>query len=234
MPAIAGKPVESVEELKEYYDHRYREDPIADDEEHYAWMLDLVRPIRNARLLDVACGQGALLKLAADAGLQVAGIDVSSVAAQKAREVCPSGLIVTGDGEHLPWPDGTFDYVFNRGSLEHFIDPAKGSREMARVLKADGRVCITLPNIFPLYDILHTLRTGHGPGVNQQLERFAAVNDWRDFLEENGFKIEQVKRFDGRSFSWKQSVIRFLTPFRMAYHFVYIGSKQPAVGRSGN
>jgi SAM-dependent methyltransferase len=226
MARISGKPIASVDDLRVYYDSRYCEDPIGDEEKHYSWMLNLVRPVRGASLLDVACGQGMLLKVAADAGLNVAGIDVSPVAVEKAHALCPSGSAVVGDAEHLPWPDQSFDYVFNRGSLEHFLDPAQGVREMARVLKDDGLVCVMLPNVFSLYDILHTLRTGYGPGVNQILERFGAVNDWRDFLEENGLRVRQIERFNGRSFSWKQTVVRYMTPFRLAYNFVYVCSKQ--------
>jgi SAM-dependent methyltransferase len=231
MSAIPEQRIESVDDLREYYDRRYREDPIGDHEKHYSWMLNLVRPVRNARLLDVACGQGAMLKVATDAGLQVAGIDVSPVATERARVMCPSGSIITGDAEHLPWPDRTFDYVFNRGSLEHFLDPAQGAREMARVAKEDGKICVMLPNFFFLYDILHALRTGYGRGVDQALERFAGVNDWRDFLEENGLAVLRIKRFDGRTFSWKQAVVKYFTPFRLAFHFVYICSPKPGASR---
>jgi SAM-dependent methyltransferase len=226
MPRIPGKPIGSVHTLQEYYDDRYCEDPIGDEEKHYAWMLNLVCPVPNARLLDVACGQGTLLRLAHVAGLQAAGIDVSPVATKKAREACPCGSIVTGDAEHLPWPDQTFDYVFNRGSLEHFLDPAQGAREMARVLRPRGKACVMLPNVFWLYEILHTLRTGYGRGVDQVLERFGAVNDWRDFLRDNGLLVQKIVRFDGKIFTWKQAFIRYVTPFRLAYHFVYICSKK--------
>jgi demethylmenaquinone methyltransferase / 2-methoxy-6-polyprenyl-1,4-benzoquinol methylase len=225
MPRIAGKPIDSTDALRQYYDTRYKQLPIGDEEKHYSWMLKLVEPTPGAHLLDVACGQGALLKLAAAAGMQIAGIDVSPVAVEKAREACPYGSIVVGDAEHLPWPDQTFDYVFNRGSLEHFVDPAQGAREMARVLKPSGKACVMLPNAFWLYEILHTLRTGYGRGVDQVLERFGAVNDWRDFLQDNGLLVEATLRFDGKMFSWKQAIVKYFTPFRLAYHFVYICSR---------
>lgn len=46
-------------------------------------------------------------------------------------------------GDQLPAPDGTFDGVFANMYLHHAPDPAKTLKELTRVLKPKGVLCIT-------------------------------------------------------------------------------------------
>src|SRR5690242_10826958 len=69
----------------------------------------------GARLLDVGCGAGQLALIAARAGLQVTGCDISPNWLESARQrAAEEGLNATfeeGDAEDLPYPDGGFDAV---------------------------------------------------------------------------------------------------------------------------
>jgi len=63
------------------------------------------------RLLDVACGSGLALELAAIRGAAVSGIDASSRLAAIARDRVPGADVRVGDMAALPWDDDCFDVV---------------------------------------------------------------------------------------------------------------------------
>lgn len=176
-------------------------------------------------MLDVACGRGRFLKLAREASLEVWGIDIADVALAQAESNVDASRLLLADGEHLPFRDNTFDYVTNLGSLEHFLSPEDGAREMARVVKRNGVVCVLLPNLYPLFEILHVLKTGYGRPRNQDLERFRAVNDWRDLLQENGLGVFQIHRNNGFGWDIKRIWLRPFVPFRLSENFAYLCRK---------
>ena len=117
----------------------------------YRWILRLLHPKPGRRLLDVACGEGSLPRLATLAGLEAHGLDLSEVAIRIAVRETPAALVVS-DGERLPYADASFDYVTSIGSLEHYLHPPQGVKEIARVLAPDGLALVLLPNTFGLLD----------------------------------------------------------------------------------
>ena len=93
----------------------------------------------------VACG--GLLRLALAGDLRAYGLDFADRAVLEAKTT-GAGLAVA-DAEHLPYAEGSFDYVTNIGSVEHYLHPDQALREMARVLKRSGLACILLPPFGP-------------------------------------------------------------------------------------
>jgi SAM-dependent methyltransferase len=156
------------------------------------WVLDLLNMEAGRSLLDVACGPGTLLARAKSRGLEVAGVDVSTVAVEAARRRLPGVDIRVGRGEDLPYGDETFDYVTCIGSLEHFPEPEAGAAEIRRVLRHDGRALIYVPNLFFLGHVYLGIRRGIQPseGHQQFSERFLTSQGWRDLLERSGLQVE--------------------------------------------
>jgi ubiquinone/menaquinone biosynthesis C-methylase UbiE len=60
------------------------------------------------RLLDVGCGAGLAVALAAKRGATVAGLDAAEGLVAVARRRTPDADIRLGDLEQLPFPDATF------------------------------------------------------------------------------------------------------------------------------
>lgn len=107
--------------------------------------LALARASAGDRLLDVAAGPGTLA-LRAALYADVSTIDFSPEMVTRLRaNAAAQGFDVdarVGDGQALPWADGTFDVTFSMFGLIFFPDPAKGLAEMARVTRPGGRVTV--------------------------------------------------------------------------------------------
>lgn len=163
----------------------------------WEWLLGVVDARPGMRLLDVACGEGQLVRLALRRGIEAHGVDLSEVALAKARREAPSAVLSTANGETLPYPDEAFDRVTNMGSLEHYEDPVRGAAEMARVVKTDGRVCLHVPNTFGLrWNVLYAWRHGDVHDDGQPIQRYGTRAQWTRVLEAGGLAVERVLGYD--------------------------------------
>ena len=113
-------------------------------------------PAPGSRIVDVACGPGTLSVLAAQAGHQLDALDFSRPMITKLTErMMALGVRAikshVGDGQALPFPDGTFDAGFSMFGLMFFPDRAKGFAELRRVLRLKRRelerVSAALPGV---------------------------------------------------------------------------------------
>src|SRR5207237_4275493 len=95
---------------------------------------------RTTRLLDVGCASGLALRLAADRGADVTGLDASEGLLAHARQRVPGAPLVQGEIEDLPFPDSSFDIVTGFNSFQYAARPASALAEAARVLAPGGRV----------------------------------------------------------------------------------------------
>ena len=94
------------------------------------------------RVLDVGCGTGVDLVRFARGGAVATGVDIADSAIALAREnlrhqSLPASLCV-GDGERLPFPGGTFDFVFAHGVVQYTPSDRALVDECRRVLRPGG------------------------------------------------------------------------------------------------
>ena len=94
------------------------------------------------RVLDIGCGSGAFLRLAADRGANVAGVDASDALIEVARRRLPDADVGVGDMEALPFGDDEFDLVTGFNSFFFAGDIVAALREAGRVARADAPVVI--------------------------------------------------------------------------------------------
>ena len=201
MVEIRGRHVTSTQASLAAYNGLHAAGHLVQRDSFYKWLVSLLSPLPNKRLLDVSCGQGGLLRFAAAARLRAFGLDLSPTAIEKVVErVSELGTDVAmnvGDAERLPYGDNTFDYVTNIGSLEHYLRPRWAVREMSRVLKPEGLACIRLPNTFGLLgNILYVWRTGDVYDDGQPLQRYGTPKQWQSLLEENGLHIVRALKYE--------------------------------------
>jgi arsenite methyltransferase len=100
----------------------------------------------GARVIDVACGNGATaLLLAREQGCVTVGVDLGARAIERARSATRPGECVRflqGDAEALPLPDASFDIALSECSLCTFPDKPRAIAEMARVVRPGGTIAI--------------------------------------------------------------------------------------------
>lgn len=222
---------------KKIYDCIYATSAIRHSDSFYQWLLRLLDIQPGRLLLDVSCGVGSLPRLAYQMGLRAYGVDFSEVALHIARKEAPFVNWVIADGERLPYPDASFDYVTHIGSLEHYLNPETGVQEITRVLKPEGRACILLPNTFGLLgNVWFALRTGRTFDDGQPIQRYATRYEWQDLLESGGLRILRTIKYERewpRNLSdalWyikhPKSLIRLLLspliPLNWANYFVFL------------
>jgi ubiquinone/menaquinone biosynthesis C-methylase UbiE len=101
-------------------------------------------PHGGARLLDVGCGAGKFLIEASMRGWAAEGVDFSKTAVDRALK---QGLCVhLGTLQEVGFPDHIFNVVRMSHVLEHLYDPLWTLREVRRILRADGKVHVAMPN----------------------------------------------------------------------------------------
>lgn len=96
----------------------------------------------ECRLLDVGCGSGELLALAASAGAAVAGLDPSAAMIAIAATRAPGADLRRGHAESLPWPDDSFDVVTAVNALQFADDTIEALGGFARVTRPGGLIAI--------------------------------------------------------------------------------------------
>lgn len=230
-------------EIANAYDRIYATHGLRSSTKYYKWIASLLKP-RKGKFLDCACGEGILLSEIEkkNTAVETFGFDISQEACKIASKNSPNSAIFVCDGHNIPYEQNYFDYVTCLGSIEHFVDPAAGIKEISRVLKNDGLSCIVLPNSFSIEIILEIMFKGDDTSMFQIIERRETKNAWIKLIEDNGlyviktyasnllpeffnegtFKLKSIKKFV------KTSLIKLCCPLNLAREFAFICSKKHA------
>jgi 2-polyprenyl-3-methyl-5-hydroxy-6-metoxy-1,4-benzoquinol methylase len=101
---------------------------------------------RKGRILDIGCATGFLLDEAKKQGWEAYGVELSKWAANFARE--KFGLnIFEGLLKDAKFPYNYFDAITMIDSIEHLSSPKEELEEVRRILKPNGVLCISTPDI---------------------------------------------------------------------------------------
>jgi SAM-dependent methyltransferase len=113
--------------------------------------------LAGRRVLDAGCGMGRYLRVAAELGGRVVGMDLSE-AVRAARDLTadlPGVGLVRGDLLRPPFAEGTFDHIYSLGVLDHTPDPRAAFLSLARRLRPGGRIAIWVyPRERPLIEAI--------------------------------------------------------------------------------
>lgn len=101
-------------------------------------------PGSATRILDVGCGAGQTI-VALDCGRRSVGIDIDIDALRYGASGAMGEplRVAAATGEHLPFTDGSFDFVYSRVALPYMDIPA-ALAEAHRVLRRGGRLWLAL------------------------------------------------------------------------------------------
>lgn len=166
---------------------------------------------KTGRLLELGCGRGDHLKIFAQLGFDVAGIDMSprSPELSKGFDIKTANL----ETDTLPFPKNSFDFVFSKSVIEHMREPSRLMSEAFDALRPGGIAVIMTPSWAhtywgPFY-IDHTHVT---PFTARSLE---------DALNIAGFINVHVEHFHQLPFLWRfpllKPVIKLLSFMPLPY-----------------
>jgi ubiquinone/menaquinone biosynthesis C-methylase UbiE len=99
--------------------------------------------VAPGRAIDVACGTGRHAAWLHGAGHDTTGVDRTPEMLEIARTRVPGASFEEGDYTALRFDDDTFDFAICALALTHIPDPAPAIAEMARVVRAGGRIVLT-------------------------------------------------------------------------------------------
>ena len=152
---------------------------------------------KNAKILDVGCGNGELMKyITENISKDIRGIELSKSNVQKCVE---KGLtVIEGDAEKdlRQFPDNSFDFVILSQTLQAFLDPENVLNELLRIGK---KAIVSIPNFGHWKVRLHLLLKGTMP-VTENLPNewyntpnlhMCTIQDFVNFCNKKNIKIDK-------------------------------------------
>jgi ubiquinone/menaquinone biosynthesis C-methylase UbiE len=178
----------------------------------------ILRPAPRGKVLDVPAGEGALALRLKNLGFEVFCCDLyTEIFKLPGTEIKRGNLDAT-----LPYDDKFFETVVCVEGLEHIENPANALREFSRILKENGTLIVSVPNIMNIEERLKWLFNGYTshfkPLSDEALEdikrEFGGMeeialhvnpigySEVRYLLEKNGFQIKRTYLDKPKKNSW--------------------------------
>jgi SAM-dependent methyltransferase len=120
----------------------------------------------TGRLLDIGCGNKPLAEVLSPA-VEYIGLDYPPTVAKGYFGKAD----VFGDGQRLPFKNGSFDCVTLLDVMEHLPWPEAAFTEMVRVVQPGGLIITQTPFLYPLHDLPHDFQRWTREGLLRFSER---------------------------------------------------------------
>jgi ubiquinone/menaquinone biosynthesis C-methylase UbiE len=109
------------------------------------YVVKVARPHQGMKVLEIGCGTGTNLELFADAGCEVAGVDLSpSMIDLAKKKLGHRADLRLGDASEMPFADDSFDLVLSFLTLHEMPTDVRSPvmNEMVRVAGTEGRLLL--------------------------------------------------------------------------------------------
>ena len=123
--------------------------------DRYQWLKkNLIPPKENSNLLDIGCGNGWAIFLAAQKGYKSTGFSWSEEDLKRVKESSEllnlSVNLVVHDARQLDKfkAEKKFDVIINLENIEHIIDDQKLINDMSNLLDKNGLLYLSTPSLF--------------------------------------------------------------------------------------
>jgi len=212
------------------YDEVFSDIRVRADE--WRWIETRIPQAKTARILDIGCGNGSLLRTLADRITSGIGVDRSPRMIEKAEQHC-AGIENLSfraiDSPFLPFPDRSFDMVISLLSFR-YLDWDPIMNEIRRVLAPGGRLfvldMVTAPvklkevPQFLFCKVRNYLQLRRNPRYRKALRRMVTDPSWKTMLTFNPIRAEHElkwyleSRFPGRkvevlNIGWSSRILAF-------------------------
>jgi len=173
-------------------------------------ITDEINHKEKKKILDIGCGDGSFI-IKFKKHCETFGVDISWNAIKLAKEVGINAYHVDVSSEKLPFQDEYFDIIYMGDVIEHLTNPDFAINEVARVIKTNGFLVLSTPNLAswlnrllllqgmqPLFSEVSTAKTfGRGPRSYDFFPvghlRLFTYKALKEFLTYYHFNIVKVK-----------------------------------------
>jgi len=157
-------------------------------------ILDGVSLSESSLVLDVGCGTGNnTILLASSVQASVVGLDISNGMLQKAYEKRSQVSLVQAPADCIPFTSETLDFVFMTEVLHHLPDVPTTTREICRILKNAGSLCIVTQSHTQI-DRRMTSRFFPASAAIDK-ERYPDIDVIEELLFKAGFSVVNPKKY---------------------------------------
>jgi ubiquinone/menaquinone biosynthesis C-methylase UbiE len=165
----------------------------------------------GSSLLHAGCGSGQV-DINIQSEMKITALDISKGAlALYSRNNKNAAAIVHGSIFNLPFPDNTFDGIYNLGVMEHFTvsEIDRILREFHRVLKPHGKLVLFWPHAKApsviLLNLCHYFLGGEKRLHPPEVSLFSSQKTTDEMLDSEGFRLLQIHF--GPSDLWIQAIL---------------------------
>lgn len=128
---------------------------LKEREHAYSFLYNgIFRLRKRGRILDIGSGLGLFLSKFKERGWTVVGTDISKDVAKFSKKLFGVKVLI-GDVVKMKLPKEYFDLVTLNGVFEHIYNPSETLKKIRQVLKSDGILVVTVPNIESLGYLVH-------------------------------------------------------------------------------
>jgi 2-polyprenyl-3-methyl-5-hydroxy-6-metoxy-1,4-benzoquinol methylase len=210
------------------YHTAFRSESSGESGAHAARAAEFLRIVgcysRPGKILDVGCSVGFFLERARAEGWTTFGVEISNDTAELARA---RGLdVFTGTLEEAGLRPESFDVVTMWDALEHVEDPVATIAMAAEVLKEEGLLALSTPNIgglFPRLSYRAARWTGRWPHPEppSHLFQFSKTTISRLLSQSGLAPIQILDRRIPLSYTFGDRSLLLREPARLAYAAVF-------------
>lgn len=179
------------------YDFANSTRSIRGEDEQFPYIVQSLKYVnrdqKDITILDAGCGDGMYVNALKQIGYtQITGLDLFDAIADKSIKY------VKGSIDNLPFSDDTFDFVYCTSCLYYLRDVERGIKELARVLKKDGILLITITTKFSLFSLQRKIKKVMKFKNTDHIEFYIFKHcsfKYAAFYKNNGLRVIKVDGF---------------------------------------
>jgi 2-polyprenyl-3-methyl-5-hydroxy-6-metoxy-1,4-benzoquinol methylase len=170
-------------------------------------LMEIFKSIENKEIVaDIGCFTGIISQEYFKHGAKIVeGFDVSEKALEKASKRLTKVYKWKAGEEVCPVENERYDVIIASEIIEHVFDTDFFIEELKRILKPNGRIIITTPNMhsainrllflmgkFPWFHPGISTRYNKDPRICLEHVRLGNLSEWKYFFEKHNLMIEKV------------------------------------------
>jgi len=171
------------------------------------------------KILDIGCATGFLLDEARKMGWKLYGIEISEWGCKFAREKLNLENVLQGELKADMFPHNYFDAIVMLDVVEHLIDPRSILDTIRRILKPNGVLCMSTPDVD---SFLSRILKARWWGIQRAHLSYFSKETLKEMLSASGFKVIK-SRSHARIFSvgyWCIRLSGYNNPICKAFTFL--------------